>query len=162
MSLVDAKIVTIEPFVVVGYQYQANLKEIEEKGLGKKSLKRLKENISLVKNKKGDEVYLVQIYEMKPDFNPNVDRFTQLIGYKVLKAEDVPQGMSNHIVKGKKYVTATHKGLESEIHQTYDYLYGKWLNENPYNPLGYDFEVWDERYKPEEKNNEIDVYVALK
>ncbi|MGY3714939.1 GyrI-like domain-containing protein [Sutcliffiella cohnii] len=162
MSLVNAKVITIEPFTVVGYQYQANLKEIEEQGLGKKTLKRLKENMDLVKNRIGDEVYMIQTYEMKPDFNPNVDRFIQLIGYKVSKAHDVPEGMTDHTVQGNKYVTATHTGLESNIHQIYDYINEKWLAENPYTFAGYDFEVWDEQYKPDELDNEIDVYFALK
>ncbi|WP_232735733.1 GyrI-like domain-containing protein [Alteribacter populi] len=160
--MMTAKVVTRESFTIVGYQYQANLKEIEEQKLGKKTLTRLKKKVELVKNKAGAQVYLIQAYEMKPDFNPNVDRFTQVIGYKVSKPHEIPEGMISHTLPESRYVTTTHKGLETDLNQTYDYLYGKWFTENPYYPAGYDFEIWDERYKPEEAGNEIDVYIAMK
>lgn len=158
----NASLVKQESFTIVGYSYKANLKEIEEQQLGQKTLQRLKDHKELIPHKLGDEVFLFQLYDMKPNFNPHVDPFTQIIGYKVTAANSVPEGMIAHIVPDNHYVTATHKGLESELYRTYDYLYGKWMGENSYSPIGYDFEVWDERYKPEEHDNEIDVYIALK
>ncbi|MET3697256.1 predicted transcriptional regulator YdeE [Bacillus oleivorans] len=157
-----ASIVKQQSFTIVGYSFKANLKEIEEQELGKKTLHRLKDNQMLISNKLADEVLLIQIYDMKLNFNPYVDPFTQIIGYKVKDGSNVPDGMIVHQVPENNYVTCTHKGLEAELYKTYDYLYGKWLAENSYSPAGYDFEVWDERYKPEEHENEIDVYVALK
>lgn len=158
----EASIVNRESFEVVGYQYEANLKEIEEQQLGKKTLERLKSNAEHIKNKVGDEIYLIQLYEPKPTFNANVDRFIQIIGYKVSGAADIPEGMVSHTVPESSYVTATHRGLESELYHTYHFLYGEWPKENPYVTANYDFEIWDERYKPTEETNEIDVYVAVK
>ncbi|MED3647180.1 GyrI-like domain-containing protein [Halalkalibacterium halodurans] len=153
---------SIDAFTVIGYQLKANLQEIEEQQLGKKTLHRLLENQSLVQKRVGEEIYLIQLYDMKPNFNPNVDRFTQVIGYKVAEPKDVPAEMIVHTVPSHQYVMATHRGLEAELYKTYDALYGTWMGKQPYQPAGYDFEVWDERYKPDEATNEIDVYVAIR
>jgi AraC family transcriptional regulator len=158
----NASVVIKESFTVVGYSYKANLKEIEEEKLGNVTLKRLKDNQKLIDKKLGDEVYLIQLYDLKPNFNPHVDPFTQIIGYKVSDGNHVPDGMIVHQVPENHYITCTHKGLEIELYKTYDYLYGKWMREQNYQPIGYDFEVWDERYKPEEPVNEIDVYIPIK
>ncbi|GED60590.1 hypothetical protein BFO01nite_47220 [Brevibacillus formosus] len=45
--------------------------------------------------------------------------------------------------------------------ETYGFLYGSWLSESGYDYAGFDFEYWDERYKPEQEGNEIDIYVPL-
>lgn len=157
----SARVVTKKAFTIVGYQIKANLQEIEEQGLGKQTLARLKENVELVKNKVGEQIILVQVYDMKPDFDPMVDPFTQIIGYEISEVEDVQEDMTIHTVPENNYVTATHKGLEAELPRTYNYLYGTWMTMNHFQPVGYDFEIWDKRYKPEKPENEIDVYVAI-
>jgi AraC family transcriptional regulator len=53
------------------------------------------------------------------------------------------------------------RGPESELGATYDKLYGKWMHEHGRRPAGFDFEVWDERFQPEEPNSEFDLFVAL-
>jgi AraC family transcriptional regulator len=69
--------------------------------------------------------------------------------------------MIHHEVQASEYVVCTHKGLESDIHLTYDYLYGPWSELSERTFADYDFEVWDDRYNPESPDNEIDIYVAL-
>ncbi|MDL4842419.1 GyrI-like domain-containing protein [Aquibacillus rhizosphaerae] len=158
----EATVVKRDAFTIVGYQIQANLKEIAEQQLGKRALDSLKEDGNLIHNKVTDHLYLVQIYPLKRGFDPNVDKFTQVIGYQVSDVDEIPKGMHTHHVPDSSYVTATHKGLESELDRTYDFLCGKWLKENPYDHAGYDFEIWDDRYKPDQADNEIDVFVAIR
>jgi len=157
----ETRVVTLESFKIVGYQFRANLKEIEEFQLGKKTLDRLMTNQQFIRDRVSDDVYLVQLYDMKPGFNANVDPFTQVIGYKVSGTQEVPREMVVHQVPENMYVTATHLGVEAEIYKTYDFLYGTCVPENSYYPLGYDFEIWDEGYKPEQHENKIGVYVAI-
>jgi AraC family transcriptional regulator len=157
----NASLVKKESFTIVGYSFKANLKEDEEQELCKVTLKRLNDNEKLIEYKLGYEVYLIQLYDMKANFNPHVDPFTHIIGYRVSDGNHVPDGMIVHQVPENHYVTCSHKGLEANLNKTYDYLYGKWMREHSYQPIDYDFEVWDERYKPEEQVNEIDVYIAL-
>ncbi|MED1960517.1 GyrI-like domain-containing protein [Brevibacillus formosus] len=62
---------------------------------------------------------------------------------------------------GGTFAKVTHKGPETNLAETYGFLYGSWLSESGYDYAGFDFEYWDERYKPEQEGNEIDIYVPL-
>ena len=104
----------------------------------------------------------MQMYPMNEDFNAKVDKFTNLIGYEVTSLENVPSEMKSHGVPDSQYMTCTHRGIESEIGDTYDYIYGQWICENGLKTKDYDFEIWDLRYQPESASNEIDIYVALR
>ncbi|BBH24439.1 hypothetical protein Back11_57840 [Paenibacillus baekrokdamisoli] len=157
----EAKVITLPLFHVVGYKIEANIKEFES-GLGKNVYHSLFERKDEIQNKKNENVILMQIYPMKSDFNPQVDRFIQILCYEVSKQGDVPLNMISHAVTESKYVTYTHKGLESELSRTYDYVYDQLIRETGNEPKDYDFEIWDERYKPESPDNEIDLFVALK
>lgn len=103
----------------------------------------------------------MQIYPARPNFNPQLDSFTHILCYEASKPGDVPLDMIGHAVADSKYVTYTHQGLESELSHSYDYVYGL-IRETGNEPKDYDFEIWDERYKPESLENEIDLFVALK
>lgn len=154
-------IVTFPAFSVIGVTFDANLKEIEEQQLGATALERVRANAEYIPTRLSDDVHLIQIYPMKPNFNPHVDAFTQIIGYLVPEATIPPEELELRSFPEREYVKATHKGLESELGRTYDLLYREWMHENGRQPAGYDFEVWGERYKPNQEDNEIDVHVAL-
>ncbi|WP_243652926.1 GyrI-like domain-containing protein [Tumebacillus sp. BK434] len=155
-------VVSLSEFEVVGIELSANLKQIEEQQLAKQAYDSLLSRASEIEGRIGETVYLIQIYPNEPDFNPMVDAFTQVIGYQVSTAATVPNGMVAHQVPSSDYAQFLHKGLESELGRTYDYLYGQWLPQSGRQFGGYDFEVWDDRYQPERPENEIEVYVALK
>ena len=157
----EAKEVKLPEFTVVGFRIEANLDELES-GIGKNAYDSLISRKDEIPFKKNENVILMQIYPMKPGFNPRIDRFTQLFCYEVKKGDLVPSGMVSHHVPESKYVTYTDKGLETELGRSYDYLYGQWIREHRHEPKGFDFEIWDERYKPESSDNEIDMFVALK
>ena len=157
----EAKFLTLPLFHVVGFAVEASV-EAFEAGLGKEIYQSLVDRKDEIHNKKNENVTLMQIYPMDPDFNPQVDRFTHLICYEVNELGEVPQHMISHTVTESKYVAFTHKGLESELSRTYEYLYRQWIPDSGNEPKDYDFEIWDERYHPESPDNEIDVYVALK
>ncbi|MFO1442389.1 AraC family transcriptional regulator [Bacillus sp. Bva_UNVM-123] len=158
----EPKVIKLNSFQVMGYHFEANLQEIEKEGLGKKTLLKLQENADQFINKSGDHIYLVQIYPMKENFNANVDKFTQIIGFEVSDSSNIPEGAILHTLEENLYVKYTHRGLEADLHKTYDYLYGKWLMDNGYFPIGYDAELWDERYKPFDPENEIDLFIPVK
>ncbi|QED49861.1 GyrI-like domain-containing protein [Cytobacillus dafuensis] len=158
----EPKVIKKPSFQVIGYHFEANLREIEEKNLCKEAFEKLQENADKFLNKLGNHVYLIQIYPLKEDFNPFEDQFTQIVGYEGSDSSDVPEGAIHHTVEENLYVAYTHQGPEAELHKTYDYLYGKWIGENGYIPIRYDFELWDERYKPDSSDNEIDLFIAVK
>ncbi|MDR9856190.1 GyrI-like domain-containing protein [Paenibacillus sp. VCA1] len=156
----EAKKVRLPSFIVVGFRIEANLDELES-GIGKNTYDSLISRKDEILLKKNENMIFMQIYPMKSGFNPRIDRFTQIFCYEVNEVDSVPSGMVSHQVAECNYVTYTHKGLESELGRSYDYLYGQWMREHGHEPIGYDFEVWDDRYKPESSDNEIDMYVAL-
>jgi len=153
--------VTLPAFRIVGVRIEANLDELES-GIGKEAYETLLSRKDEISGKNHDHVILMQIYPMKPGFNPRVDRFTQIFGYDAAPSDLTPADLFQHVVPESNYATYTHKGLESELGRSYDYLYGTWVREAGKEPRGYDFEIWDERYRPESPDNEIDMYVALK
>ncbi|RCW49149.1 GyrI-like domain-containing protein [Paenibacillus prosopidis] len=154
-------VVKIPPISIVGVTYDANLTEIEQQQLGAAALEKVRAYKERIPTRLSDDVHLIQVYPMKPNFNPHVDVFTQIIGYLVPEATTPPEELVLRSFPEREYVKATHKGLESELGRTYDLLYGQWMQDNGRQPAGYDFEVWGERYKPDQQDNEIDVHVAL-
>ncbi|GGO08360.1 GyrI-like domain-containing protein [Saccharibacillus kuerlensis] len=157
----EAKEVVLPEFAVVGLKIEGNLEEFNA-GLAKDTYHSLKSKMNEIPNRKNEKVIMIQIYPMKPGFDPVKDRFTQIMGYEVTDESVVPEGMIRHSIPESKYATCTHKGLEADIGQTYDSLYGEWIRSRGSEPKGYDFEVWDERYQPESEQNEIDMFVALR
>lgn len=157
----EPKEISLPPFHVVGIAVEGNLKELES-GLGQRAYQSLLAAKDLIENRKHDHVMLLQMYPMKLGFNAQVDRFTQMFCYEVTEPANFPEPMLSYTIPESKYVKYTHKGLEKELSRSYDYVYGRWMRETGNEPKGYDFEVWDERYKPESEENEIDMYVALK
>ncbi|ARU62992.1 hypothetical protein CBW65_19900 [Tumebacillus avium] len=152
----------LSEFQVVGITITANLKEIEGQQLVKKAHEQMLSRKGEIEGRIGEEVYLIQIYPDKSDFNAMFDAFKLVIGYKVSTAANTPTGMVAHQVPGNEYAQFLHKGLESELGRTYDFIYSQWLPQSGRQFGGYDFEVWDDRYQPESSENEIEVYVAMK
>lgn len=162
IRMLEPKIIHKKAFQVVGYTFNANLQEIEAEQLDKKATERLKANTANIQHKIGTHIYLIQVYPKKEHFNAYTDPFTQIIGYEVSQPGDLPQDAILHQVPENNYIAYTHHGLDTEIYKSYDYLYGKWIKDNNYHLIDYDFEVWDERFKPEEPTNEIDMFIAVK
>lgn len=157
----EARVVTLPLIHLVGYRIEATV-EAFESGLGKNAYRSLLERRDEIPNRNKEYVLLMQMYPLNPDFNAQTDPFTHLIGYEVSEPGNVPADMVSHTVGESKYVTCKHIGPESELSRSYEYLYGQWLGESGCEPKDYDFEIWDERYKPESPDNVISIFVALK
>lgn len=155
----EPTVVSIGEFQVVGLEIHGTLKEIGEQKMGKQAYQSMLDRAREVHGKVSDRIYMIELY---PDFfQAETDALTQIIGYEVSDAKDIPEGMVAHIVPASKYVKFTHKGLEAELGRTYDLLYNEWMKSSGNRPQNYDFEIWDKRYKPESSENRIDVHVPL-
>ncbi|MGF7035093.1 putative transcriptional regulator YdeE [Paenibacillus mucilaginosus] len=158
---VSPELVTLPSFTIAGISFEANLKQISEEGLGRKAYETMLSRREELADLHSPYPHLVQVYPMKPGFNPHVDAFRQIIGFLVPEGTEPPEGISVHTLPAREYVKAAHRGPEAELGSTYDALYGDWMRKNNRCPDGFDFEVWDERYRPDREDNEIDVYIAL-
>ncbi|WP_141504302.1 GyrI-like domain-containing protein [Paenibacillus luteus] len=156
----EVNIITLPMFHIVGYKLEATIAEFEA-GVGKQSYRTLMKRKEEIQYRKSERVILMQIYPMNADFNPQVDKFINIIGYEADTLSTVPSDMISHTVPENKYAAYTHQGPESELTSSYNYLYSQWMSETGNAPKDYDFEIWDERYKPESFTNEIDLFIAI-
>ncbi|WP_274648567.1 GyrI-like domain-containing protein [Paenibacillus humicola] len=157
----EPAVVKRDSFMVAGVAYEATLPQIEEQELGKKAYDRVLACRDTLSHRVSDAVLLIQVYPMKPGFNPHTVAFTQLIGYQVAEHSTLPEGLTLRSFPASDYLAYTHRGPESQLGTSYDKLYGEWMRQQARRPAGFDIEVWDERYRPEEPDNEIDLFVAL-
>lgn len=74
----------------------------------------------------------------------------------------IPKNMIEIEVPESKYIKTTHKGHTSKINQTWDLLMLEMLpdSEKSADMNGVSFELYDERYTEDEKN-ETDIYLPL-
>jgi len=159
----ETKQIALDSFTLVGYKLETNLQEFNA-GIGKDTYKKLISLQGDLAHKKSDNVFLVQFYPQKMDFNPWNDRFIQVLGYDVTDATQenaLPEGMDIHSIPPSNYVMGVHHGPESEMQRSYDYLYGQWMSETGNEPKGIDFEIWDEQYKPDSQDNIIRIFIAI-
>ncbi|MFF2529739.1 GyrI-like domain-containing protein [Brevibacillus sp. NPDC058079] len=157
----EPTILSREETHVIGITFTANVTEDLGKKLSATTTEALRARKNEIQNQVGEGEYLIQIYPDKDDFDAVVDPFTTLIGVEVSSLADIPEGMVSHTIPAGTFAKVTHKGSEESLGETYGFLYGSWLCESGYEYAGFDFEYWDERYKPEQEDNEIDIYVPL-
>ncbi|MBG9943964.1 GyrI-like domain-containing protein [Brevibacillus formosus] len=154
-------ILTREETLVIGITFTASVTEDLDKKLSATTTEALRARKSEIHHQVGEGEYLIQIYPDKDDFDAAIDPFTTIIGVEVSSPADIPEGMVSHTIPTGTFAKVTHKGPETNLGETYGFLYGSWLSESGYEYAGFDFEYWDERYKPEQEDNEIDIYVPL-
>ncbi|MFF0828140.1 GyrI-like domain-containing protein [Brevibacillus sp. NPDC003359] len=157
----EPTILSREETLVIGITFTANVTEDLGKKLSATTTEALRTRKSEIHKQVGEGEYLIQLYPDKADFDAAVDPFTTLIGVEVSSLADIPEGMVSHTIPAGTFAKVTHKGPEENLGETYGFLYGSWLCETGYDYAGFDFEYWDERYKPDQEDNEIDIYVPL-
>ncbi|MFC4354715.1 GyrI-like domain-containing protein [Chryseomicrobium palamuruense] len=156
------KLVKRDAFTIVGFQFEASLKEVEQKRLNLMKYNELLLHKNLIQHRTAEEIIFIQSYPLIPDFNPKKDRFKHFMGYKVKRAIHLPENMSSYTVPACHYMKATHKGSPEEIHETHDFLYAFCQQHEEYTPLGFDLEEWDHTFNPFSGTNEVDIYLAVR
>ncbi|QHT61213.1 AraC family transcriptional regulator [Paenibacillus lycopersici] len=85
-----------------------------------------------------------------------------LAGVKTASNSEVPEGMSMYPIPAGQYAGVTHRGPVSKINETFEKL-TDWLGANHYEPFDVVcFEVYDERFKHEQDDSELDMFIQLK
>jgi len=95
--------------------------------------------------------------------------FDEIVGVEVSDFSDIPEGMISTKIAPQRYLVFTHKGIlfdekgESKLHKTYDYIYGQLIPNLEYEvDNGFNIEVYDERFIPNNENSEMDIYIPIK
>lgn len=93
--------------------------------------------------------------------NPN--DFKYLAGIEVVDDNDVPEGMEVWDVKHNKYAVFTHRGPVEMLGDTYKAIYSQWLPESGYEVVfTYDFEMYDQDFKPGQTDSKMYIYIPIK
>ncbi len=89
-------------------------------------------------------------------------KFFYMPSVQVDSFDDLPVEMSLKIIPPAKYAVFTHKGVPSAISETITAAYERWIPESGYKAdRSYDFEFYDERFKPDSKESEIDIFIPV-
>jgi len=89
--------------------------------------------------------------------------FTYLCCVGVTTLSDIPRDMVGRAIPEQVYAVFTHKGDVDNIDNTLSYIWGDWLPASGYTYTNRpDFELFSDRYNPESKKSEIDLYIPIK
>lgn len=89
--------------------------------------------------------------------------FSYMACCEVNRVESIPEGMIARTVPACKYLVFTHKGSVDKLGETYDFIYGRYLPNSSYEVQAMiDFELYDERFKPDSPDSEMDIYIPIK
>jgi AraC family transcriptional regulator len=89
--------------------------------------------------------------------------FFHIVGRKVSSVKDIPEGMSYRRIPAHKYAVFTHKGTLDRLGETYRYIYNIWLPESEHEyDYSHELEWYDERFKMNAEDSELDIYVPIK
>lgn len=96
------------------------------------------------------------------DSKPGAPAFLYFAATGVRSIGRVPEGMSATTVPGGTFAVFTHKGPISGFSKTVHAIWRDWLPASGLKPTGApDFELYDERFKMEAPDSEVDVYVPV-
>lgn len=157
------KIVNLQPLKVVGLSYQGMNRNGELPKLWQAFLSRVGE----IKSGLGDgKSYGLcePLEESIEDINleePNEIKY--LAGIGVSSEEEIPQGMEVWSVTHSKYAVFTHYGSVEGLGETYKAIYSDWLPNSGYEAVfTKDFEMYDQDFKPGQKESKMYIYIPIK
>ncbi|MFV0393989.1 MAG: GyrI-like domain-containing protein [Coprobacillaceae bacterium] len=89
--------------------------------------------------------------------------FSQFISIEADKKDIVPSEMKRQKIQPGKYLIFTHRGNYKSLDKTYTYIWGTWLLNNNcmIDETRRDFEQYDQRFKGEDEESEIDIYIPI-
>ncbi len=110
-----------------------------------------------------EEVGLGITYDME-DFGEGKYLFAHMAAMMVSDYENIPEGMTTKTIPAGKYAKFTHIGPLSTLHTTYMKIYSEILPASQFKGSegGIEFEWYDERFKMESEESEIDIYIQVK
>ncbi len=78
--------------------------------------------------------------------------------------DGIPDKMAMVDIPAGKYAVHTYKGKISNIKDIYDYIFGTWRKETKLTVDNdrSDFELYDDRFKGEAHDSEVDIYIPIK
>jgi AraC family transcriptional regulator len=100
-------------------------------------------------------------YGISANINKSTGEFDYIAGFEVSTTKKLPEGMISFKVPGAKY--AVFSTTLPNVGETFDNAYHIWLPESGHQPAGGpEFEVYDERFDPQDPDSLFDLYIPVK
>jgi AraC family transcriptional regulator len=149
----EPKIVERSGFTVVGLKYRGKNENNEIPQLWQV----LGPRAGAIKNRVDDHV----AYGISANIDKSTGEFDYIAGFEVGTTKGIPEGMVSFEIPGSKY--AVFSTTLPKIGETFDNAYHTWLPESGYQPTGGpEFEVYDERFDPQDPDSLFDLYIPVK
>ncbi|GKU78144.1 GyrI-like domain-containing protein [Paenibacillus sp. L3-i20] len=100
-------------------------------------------------------IYLVQVYSDE-EWSPDVP-FESIVAVEVSQFADIPEGLVQHTIPSGKYAKVIHKGPESEIGETYDWIRNNGIDVS----RPFDFEYWTNINSHDQEDSTIDIFLPM-
>jgi AraC family transcriptional regulator len=118
-----------------------------------------------ISNKLSSDLFCLQVYDNSldfKDFNPETE-FEKWAAVEVSAVDNIPENMEIHTLKGGLYAVFNYKGVPSNFHQTFNYIFYTWLPMSEYEVDQRDhFEILGDKYKNNDPSSEEEVWIPIK
>jgi len=154
----EIKIIKEKKFI--GQKVEMSFAKNRTQELWKKFGPRKKE----IKNVIGIELYSIELYPESffDNFNPTIT-FQKWAAVEVSNYDQIPEDMDKLSSPEGLYAIFLYKGLASEGHKFYQYIFKDWIPKSDYvlddRPH---FAVMGEKYKNNEPNSEEEIWIPIK
>ncbi|WP_409340575.1 GyrI-like domain-containing protein [Paenibacillus sp. MBLB4367] len=152
MTSYQVDILEREAIKLVGFSITESLNHVLESKIVGTLREDLEKQRDEIPNRKGTGMYLIQIYPQEGQWTPHVP-YQHVIAFEVTSYGEIPNGMITHTVSSGRYVKIVHKGEESHIGTTYDFI------NNTYGVRPIDIEYWNDIHTLESEDGQIDIYI---
>ncbi|MGC9335119.1 MAG: GyrI-like domain-containing protein [Anaerolineae bacterium] len=148
----EIKIIERSAFTVVGLKYR-----------GKNEMGEIPQLWGTMGPRTGEIQNLVDdtaAYGISTNMDMETGEFDYIAGFEVSNAEDVPEGMVAFEVPGGRY--AVFSTTLPRVGETFHNAYHTWLPQAGHQPSGGpEFELYDQRFDPQNPDSEFDLYVPI-
>lgn len=85
-----------------------------------------------------------------------------IAGAEVTSLDEIPEGMTGFTIPASEYAVFTHKGVLDTIEHTMNYIFGSWLPKSGRKlKVAPDIEMYDQRFKLNHPDSELDIYIPI-
>jgi predicted transcriptional regulator YdeE len=155
MNTYEVDILERNEINLVGYTLTESLNQVLESKIVGTLREDLAKRMNEIENRIDTGIYLVQIYPISGKWTPDVP-FQHVIAYEVTSYGTIPNGMITHTVSAGRFVKVIHRGPESQIAATYEYI------NNTFGVRPIDIEYWNDVHTLESEESQIDIYIPAK
>lgn len=151
----QAELVEKDEVKLVGFSITESLKHVLESRIVGVLREQLADRKNDIKHRLGEGIYLIQIYNQECEWTHDTP-YQHVVAFEVKDIEDIPTGMTTYSLPSGRFIKIVHRGAESEIGSTYDYI------NNTFGERPIDIEYWEDIYSLDKPDSRIDIFIPAK